>query len=68
MSENLKYFTSIPIDDHKEAFKELENVLQQQHKSDGTHPIASESQAGFLSPQDYQRLKQIFIWFENNMR
>ncbi len=65
--ETLKYFTSVAIDDPKEAMKGLEDVLQQEHGTDGKHPIASLANAGFISANDYKKLQNVLTWFEQNI-
>jgi len=63
---NLKYFQTISTDDLKKTAEQLEEVLQQEHQPDGTHPLASESRAGFISAKDYQALQNIIRWFNKN--
>ncbi len=66
----LKYFTSVRLPDTKDThdtFADIEDLLQQEHGVDGKHPTASESQSGFISPVDMQKLNQMYKWFLKNI-
>jgi hypothetical protein len=70
MKNRLGFLTSVRLpDDPKihDTFRDLEDLLQQEHGSDGKHPVASESQAGFISAEDLQKLNRMYAWFLKNM-
>lgn len=70
MNKKMKYFTSVNLPDNKDThqtFSDIEDLLQQEHGIDGRHPVATESQAGFISHIDIQKLNRIFEWFQKNV-
>lgn len=63
--DHLKFFHSVRLTpDHRETALDLEDILQIEHLPDGKHPIANESQAGFISPQDIQRIRAMYNYLK----
>ena len=61
--ENLGFFTSVRVpkgNGIREPFEDLEDLLQQEHGSDGKHPLATEAQSGFISPELVRKIN--LLW------
>lgn len=70
MNKRMRYFTSVNLPDDQnthQTFSDIEDLLQQEHGVDGRHPTATESQSGFISPTDMQKLNRIYEWFQKNV-
>ena len=63
-NSNLRYFTSVSVPvEFKETFTQLEDILQTEHGSDGSHRIATAGQSGFVTPEHIQKLEEMWNWF-----
>lgn len=61
----LKYLSSIDVPDEiRVPFQQLEDIIQVEHGSDGKHPLATESQAGFATPDQVRKLNLIWDFFQ----
>ena len=56
----LPYFSSVTVpDDLHEVFSKIEDILQQEHDTDGSHRLVTESEAGFMSSADKLLLQKL---------
>ena len=63
--KNLGYFTSVSVPDELEpTFKQVEDLLQQEHNPDGRHPIASDANAGFMSADMVKKLEIVWNYIQ----
>jgi hypothetical protein len=65
MNDKLKYFGSIEVPvEMSKTFTQLEDILQREHRVDGSHPMATESQSGFITPDLVRKINQMWENFK----
>lgn len=62
---NLKYFTSVNTNSPQQFAESLQDILQQEHNFDGSHPKANSSQSGFMTPDQVQMLEEVWRWIQD---
>lgn len=63
----LGYFRSVEVPENvREAFTQLESVLQREHNDDGSHPLVTEGSDGFMTAEQLRMLNTLYDWYLKN--